>query len=419
MAGFMNRKSFIVSNLIVIFFLGSCNGVEKATSYPEQSTSTLPLLLTQTPTIQALCQTIPTAPTPGPDEKSIFPAIDKADHVRGPVGANVTFVEYGDFQCPGCANLAPVLLQLEEKFSKDLQVVFRQLPLYDIHDKALLAAQAAEAAGDFGKFWEMHDLLYGQFELWKSMTPELFSSWVVEQASSIGLDKAIFAEKLTSQTITSRVEKDLELGLGIGLRTTPFLLINGQMYNGPRDYSSLDQIVRLILLGKSQFNSCPKLSIDPLKQYIAFIHTEKGDITIQLFPDKAPFAVNSFIFLASKGWYDNNTFYKVIPNSIVQTGDPSGTGLGGPGYLFQIETDQSINFDSPGVVALANSGMDTNGSQFFITLTPQPDLNGMYTIIGQVISGMDVLNKLTPRNPENGITSPNGDLLISITISEK
>ena len=123
---------------------------------------------------------------------------------------------------------------------------------------------------------------------------------------------------------------------------------------------------------------------------------------IQLYADQAPLAVNSFVFLAKQGWFDGVTFHRVIPGFVAQTGDPSGTGKGGPGYFFKNEVSD-LRYDKPGVVGMANSGPDTNGSQFFITYAPQPSLDGSYTIFGQVIQGMDVVENLTPAihpNPE-------------------
>lgn len=413
-----NQIRFKNSLIITLIMLVACSEYPTSSASPNPESTNTATIIPNT-NHKPLCQSMPVAPTPGPDEKSIFPVVNENDHTRGPATADVEIVEYGDFQCPGCAGLAPILLQLEDKHSGNLQVVFRQLPLYDIHDKALLAAQASETASDLGKFWEMHDLLFENYEEWKSLNPDDFTKWLLEQTSSIGIDPITFEVSFTSQPIINRIQTDLENALKIGLRTTPFLLINGQIYNGPRDYNSLDQIISLIVLGKHQFTSCPELTIDPLKQYFATLQTEKGDITIQLFPDKAPEAVNSFIFLARNGWYDNNTFFKVIPGYLVQTGDPSNTGYGGPGYLFQNEITPNLIFDRPGVVAMANTGQGTYGSQFFITLETRNDLNGYYTIIGQVISGMDVLQELSPRDPEAMINPPPGDLLKKITIIEK
>ena len=178
-------------------------------------------------------------------------------------------------------------------------------------------------------------------------------------------------------------------------------------------------MVALLALSRRQFTTCPPAAINANKQYIATLNTEHGEVKIQLFPDKAPLAVNSFVFLAENGWYDDITFHRVIADGFAQTGDPSGTGNGNPGYLFQVEIDPSLKFDKPGMVAMYNFGQDTNGSQFFITYKAVPELNNKYTIFGQVLKGMDVLKKLTPRIPETGVITPPGDRLISVTIEEK
>jgi cyclophilin family peptidyl-prolyl cis-trans isomerase len=158
--------------------------------------------------------------------------------------------------------------------------------------------------------------------------------------------------------------------------------------------------------------------IDPLKQYIATIHTEKGDILVELFPDIAPLAVNSFIFLAENGWFDGISFHRVLPGFVAQAGDPTGTGIGGPGYAFRNETSPDLVFDQEGLLAMANSGPDTNGSQFFITYSSSEHLDGLYTIFGRVIEGMEVAKSLTPRNPSQGSDLPPGDEILTITIEE-
>lgn len=205
----------------------------------------------------------------------------------------------------------------------------------------------------------------------------------------------------------------------MGLPDTPLVLLNGQIYGGPRDYNSLNDILQLIVLGKRQFTSCPPVTVQTNKQYIATLHTEKGDVVIQLFADKAPFTVNSFLFLVKNGWYDNITFHRVIPDLFAQTGDPSGTGKGNPGYYVVTEIDPQRKFDRPGMVAMVNSGPDTSGSQFFITYGPASQFDGKYTIFGEVLNGMDVLKQLTPRDAQPGQATPPGDKLLSITVEEK
>ncbi|OGO10496.1 MAG: hypothetical protein A3K46_08220 [Chloroflexi bacterium RBG_13_60_9] len=171
------------------------------------------------------------------------------------------------------------------------------------------------------------------------------------------------------------------------------------------------------LVTQKKWANPPPMLIDQSKYYVATFKTAKGDFRIQLLADKAPFTVNNFVFLAREGYYNNTTFHRVIEDFMAQGGDPSGTGSGGPGYTFDDEIDEGLKFDKAGVLAMANYGTNTNGSQFFITLKEYPDLNGRYTIFGQVISGMDVVSALKLRDPNTNPTSA-GDALYSVTIEE-
>jgi cyclophilin family peptidyl-prolyl cis-trans isomerase len=149
------------------------------------------------------------------------------------------------------------------------------------------------------------------------------------------------------------------------------------------------------------WDSPPAMTIDREKIYVATLKTEKGDVRIELFADRAPKAVNNFVFLAREGFYDNTTFHRVIQGFIAQGGDPTATGTGGPGYQFEDEFHPSLRFDQAGYLAMANRGPGTNGSQFFITYAPAPHLNDHHTIFGKVVDGMEVLKALTPRDPLN------------------
>jgi cyclophilin family peptidyl-prolyl cis-trans isomerase len=172
-------------------------------------------------------------------------------------------------------------------------------------------------------------------------------------------------------------------------------------------------------LTNKQFTQCPEIEIDPDENYLATLHTEKGEIVIALYADQAPFAVNNFIFLAENDFYDNITFFQVITGQLALTGDPSGTGWGNPGYLFSLEVGPEDVFDRPGLVAMWNSGPTSNGSQFFITYAPLPAMNGQYTIIGEVVMGMEALNSLTPRNAQLDPLAPLGDLIHDVTIETR
>ncbi len=144
-----------------------------------------------------------------------------------------------------------------------------------------------------------------------------------------------------------------------------------------------------------QWNTPPARQIDPQKKYTARINTNKGVIEIELYPQYAPVTVNNFVFLARQGFYDGVTFHRVISNFVIQGGDPTGTGRGGPGYRFQDEfVGNPLRHDGPGVLSMANAGPGTNGSQFFITHSAQPHLDGRHTVFGKVTSGMDVVNSI-------------------------
>jgi cyclophilin family peptidyl-prolyl cis-trans isomerase len=314
-----------------------------------------------------------------------------------------------------------VLAQIQKEFPQDVRIVYRHFPLTQVHDKAALAAQASEAAGAQGKFWEMHDLLFERQSDWSQLSVDQFKDWVITQAEGLGLDKNQFAEDLVSQKNVDLAQAAWDHGVQVGLPGTPFLLVNGQIWpnNLPMSEGNISAIIQLDLLEKREFTSCPPMTIDPLKQYVATLHTEKGDISIELYPDKAPIAVNNFIFLAHNGWYDGVTFHRVISGFVAQAGDPSGTGFGGPGYAFVNETSPDLKFDKAGVVAMANAGPDSNGSQFFITFAPAPQLDGNYTIFGKVISGMDVAQSLTPRDPSTTLDLAPGDKILSVSIEEK
>ena len=172
------------------------------------------------------------------------------------------------------------------------------------------------------------------------------------------------------------------------------------------------------LVGTKKYASAPPMLIDKTKQYTATVKMAKGgQFVIQFYPDKAPITVNSFVFLARQGYFNGVTFHRVLSGFMAQGGDPTGTGGGGPGYQF-VNENSDLTFDKAGVVAMANAGPNTNGSQFFITFGPQPSLNGGYTIFGQVTSGKDVVNNIRLRDPNQNPTFP-GDAIESITITEK
>ena len=160
-------------------------------------------------------------------------------------------------------------------------------------------------------------------------------------------------------------------------------------------------------MSTKQWNSPPEMQIDPEKHYVATVETNRGVIELELYPQYAPVTVNNFVFLAREGFYDGVSFHRVIPNFVIQGGDPTGTGRGGPGYRFTDEFEGNPLKHETGVISMANAGANTNGSQFFITHSPQPHLDGRHTVFGKVTSGQDVVD-----------TIQQGDVMNSVTITE-
>ena len=180
--------------------------------------------------------------------------------------------------------------------------------------------------------------------------------------------------------------------------------------------SPLSYLRRRKILAK-QYSSAPTMQIDPKKKYTAILHTDKGDITVDLFAAQAPATVNNFVFLARDGFYNNTTFHRVIGGFMAQAGDPTGTGTGGPGYRFNDEASAlALPHDGDGILSMANAGRNTNGSQFFITYGPTPHLNGKHAVFGKVSKGLDTLRSIRERDPQRD-RQP-GDTLHFIEIVE-
>ena len=162
------------------------------------------------------------------------------------------------------------------------------------------------------------------------------------------------------------------------------------------------------------FDEPPPFVIEEDGVYFAVLETAKGGITVELFADRTPITVNNFVYLALSGFYNGTTFHRVIPDFMAQAGDPTGTGRGGPGYRFEDEFISNLEFDEPGLLAMANAGPGTNGSQFFLTHAATPHLNQRHTIFGKIVEGMDVLLGIAVRDPQS--SGQPGDTLERIRI---
>ena len=154
-----------------------------------------------------------------------------------------------------------------------------------------------------------------------------------------------------------------------------------------------------------QWSNQPEMQIETDRTYKASLKTTRGDIELELYPEHAPITVNNFVFLANEKYYDGTIFHRVIANFVIQGGDPTVSGMGGPGYQFEDEVKNNPLVHKTGAISMANAGPGTNGSQFFITHSPQPHLNGKHTVFGKVVSGQDVVDSIQQ-----------GDKLESVTI---
>lgn len=343
------------------------------------------------------------------------PPVTEDDWIYGNPDAPITVVEYEDFQCPACPGFSLGIKQLINEYPSSIRVVFRHLPLPSIHDKAYISSMAAEAAGAQGKFWEMHDILYINQSAWTNLPEAQFVDWVLEQAQGLGLDPEQFEEDLYDKEARAELEAVTEARLEMGMHYTPFVVVNDRVWreNKPNLYG---------LLGIYEYNGyeeCPPWVIEEGKTYLARLDTTVGEIDIQLFADVAPLAVNSFVFLAQEGWFNEVYFHRVLEDFVAQTGDPSGLGVIGPGYTFANETDNALSYDRAGIVGMANAGVDTNGSQFFISLGPVTELDGGYTIFGEVTSeSLDVLDEIALRDPQTVMDFEDATIIFGIEIIE-
>jgi len=319
--------------------------------------------------------------------------------------------------------MATLRMYLEDTYGEQVRSAYRHFAL-SFHDKATITGEAAEAAGAQGKFWEMHDLLYARQQEWGQLSADTVQAKLVEYAEELGLDTERFSQDLDDHTYLDKVNADTQTAMQAGLPGTPTYVINGVVYPTQQwglHPTRISAFIRLLGMKDRMFTEPPPQVIDPAQDYVATLRTERGDIVIELYADQVPVTVNSFVFLAREGWYDNVIFHRVIPGFVAQTGDPTGSGVGSPGYRCDDEIVPTLTYDGPGVVGMASGGPGTSsvGSQFFITYDALPQLDGNYTIIGRVIEGMDVVESITPRDPGQSADPPPGDVIETILIEEQ
>lgn len=313
--------------------------------------------------------------------------------------------------------LEPVLVQLQKTYPQDVRLVFRHFPLKSIHANARMAAIAAEAAGKQDQFFAMQKILLEEQQVWGNLSDSDFRSWLKNAAADLDLDIELFTADLNSPELGKKIDAAYDAAVAAGIGGTPFVVVNGKPYQNQMDFAGFEMLVKLYKITERQFTQCPPMNINPVKKYTATLETPRGNIVLELFPDRAPVAVNSFIFLSQQGWYDDNPFYLVVPGSYVLTGDPTATNYGNPGYYYDSEISD-LRFDKAGVVGMHNSGPNSNGSRFFITLSAQPKLDGTYTIFGQVVEGLDILKEFPAYSTEQEEDSGSAEKILRVIIQE-
>jgi cyclophilin family peptidyl-prolyl cis-trans isomerase/protein-disulfide isomerase len=325
--------------------------------------------------------------------------ISDADWVRGPAGAAITLLVYSDYQCATCADLDAVLARLQQLHPDDIRLIFRPFPLLTLYDKTSLATQAVASAGTQGQLWKMHDMLYSRRGEWAALTPDEFTTWLAGAAQAAGLDAVQLADDLATRRYEPFVADAYNRAVAEGIPGAPFLFFNRDLMLFPPTLENLEANVRLTLLAGRQFGAYPPFTLEPGTDYHARVRLNIGEITLDLFEDTAPLAVNSFLFLAQNDWFDGTPVYRVVRGQYIEAGDPTGTGFGAPGYAYELEGSPARTFNRAGVVGIASDDPATLGSRFFISLTSLPLFDSTRTVLGTVTSGLDRLEALTARDP--------------------
>ncbi|MCA9942722.1 MAG: peptidylprolyl isomerase, partial [Anaerolineales bacterium] len=248
-----------------------------------------------------------------------------------------------------------MLERLVDAYPEQVQLVYRHFPLNSIHANAQKSAEAAEAAGAQGAFWEYHDALFARQQEWSSLDADAAHDYFVALADELGLDGEALGDDLNNDTFADYVTAVEAESIAIGLGGTPSVIVDGFLIpNVPFEFEVWDNYVQQrvaiieaeAILADIQYDAPPPMTIDAEASYTATILLENGEeIVIELLPKSAPETVNNFVFLAEEGWFDGIMFHRVIPGFMAQTGDPTGLGIGGPGYTINDEFDPELSHD--------------------------------------------------------------------------
>lgn len=393
---------FLLLGVVCVLTLTSCRSASSDRSTPASTVGTAGRLgptstsLPPTSTVAAVAPTSTSLP---------LEPVGPQDWQRGPSDAGVTLLVYTDIHCFTCWQLHNDLDALMARHPEEVRLVVRLFPLIGNRELAGVAAEALLLSDESGAFWEMFDFLNETHSEWAALAPDQFVAWLSNSVAEIGLDPSSMEQALTSGRFTDEVSELYQTRLAQGIPGVPLLLINSEPFVITADPSSLEAAVRLAVLSTNQFQGEPPLVIDTAKTYRAEIEFDQGLVELQLFPAESPVAVNSFVFLARNGWYDDSPIYRSVPNVLIEAGDPSGTGFGDPGFHYDSETGSSLSFDRPGVVGMVNSGPGTNGARFFIALQSMTGIDETHTVLGRVVSGLELLIDLPPHDPFQDLLS--------------
>ncbi|MBP8241509.1 MAG: peptidylprolyl isomerase [Thermoflexales bacterium] len=389
----------------------------------EGGAAAVPIAPTIAPPI-AVCTTLSDTFDITPDALKVT----DADHFRGNKDASTVMIEYGDVQCPACAAFHPALMAAYGQISDTVKLVFRHYPLTTIHDKAFVSSVAVEAAGQQGKFWEMLELLYTKQAEWDKTPPASITPTLVAYAKTLGLDEAKFSAALVDPKVVERVTGDVKTGDGMKITGTPTVFLDGRAiptdaFAQPdfatqfRQYAKQRALYKAYAAKGGFKASKPDQVLDAKVATQVTIKTSKGDIVIDIDPKMSPVNANSFLFLAQKNYFSGSPV-QVNDNEIgaVVFGDPSGTGYATPGYECEVENPAPGTFDKAGIVGLLGDET-TSSAQFFITYSSTPMLDGRFSVIGTVASGLDIVKGLVaPISPDDK-TEP--DKVVSVTVTKK
>jgi len=436
------KKLLLPILLVLTILLSACNAASK-TAEPTAAPTVPPTATTASGGDQTISGTSITSdanpcapffllsqtmvnPYPG------LPEVTEEDYIVGPKDAPVTFMVYSEPQCPFCAQFDPLIESFTALYPNDVRFVFRLRPFPEsFHDKSILASQAMVAAGLQGKFDEFRIWIFqhqnknpndpavanlADTEFWSGLAPADLGEWLKQRVPDLGINAEQFIKDMNSDAVVKKVQDAKVSADTIGINGTPTLFINGfEWPENQRGNEIFSIYTKLLLSRENEYKTCPAMTIDSSKTYSATIATTKGDIEVDLFADKAPYAVNSFVFLAKDGWYNNLPI--ISTDQFMLSGDPTDTGYGGTGYVYKDEIDSSLNFNEPGMLGVfaPKIGAGMNGGIFFINKIADTGQEGR-TIFGKVISGLDVLNKLEIRD---NIFNPALDKVLSVTITEK